>query len=173
MSNHYHLEVKTLDNPLWKTVHYLNNLYAGYFNYRHDHVGHLFQGRFHSIPVQRDAYLLNLSRYIHLNPVVAGLVKRPEDYEWSSYRAYLPGGEPGLVLTGLVLDTISENVATQRELYRQFVEEDIGKPPKFTEELIHKTRIFGNDSFVRALYAKQPLAFPQYRLRRDSPSGVM
>lgn len=166
MTNHYHLQVKTLSSPLWKTMHTLNTLYAGYFNNRHGQVGHLFQGRFHSIPVEADSYLLVLSRYVQLNAVVAGIVQRPEDYEWSSYRAYTEGKDPtGLVRTDLILDTLSLNNQTQREQYRKFVEDEIGRPPRFTDELLWKTRTFGSDAFVRGLFAKCPGAFP-HRMAR-------
>jgi len=151
MGNHYHLQVRTLEIPLAKTMHLLNTLYAEYFNFRYGKVGHVFQNRYHSIPVEVDSYLLVLSRYIHLNPVLAGLVLRPEDYSWSSYGDYVGNRTTGLVQSALVLDTLSTNVAKQREAYRQFVESEIGKPPQFKEEIIQKTRIFGSVDYVRAL----------------------
>jgi len=149
MSNHYHLQLRTLDGPLGKTMHYLNTLYAGYFNFRYGKAGHVFQNRYHSIPVEVDSYLLVLSRYIHLNPVVAGLVKRPEDYSWSSYKEYLGGPPSGLIRPAFVLDTLDANPEKQRESYREFVESDMGKPQRFNEKIIRKTRVFGGDSFVR------------------------
>ena len=125
MGNHYHLQVKTLSEPLGKTMHYLNTLYAGYFNFRYGKHGHVFENRYHSIPVEVDAYLLVLSRYIHLNPVVAGIVKRPEDYPGSSYREYLGARPLSLIKCDLVLDTLSENREKQRDIYKEFVQSEI------------------------------------------------
>ena len=144
-----------------QTMHHLNTLYAGYFNFRYGKVGHVFQNRFHSIPVEVDSYLLVLSRYIHLNPVAAGIVRRPEDYLWSSYRDYLGIRSSGLIKRDLVLDTLSDNHERQAEVYREFVESEIGKPARFTERLIRRTRVFGSESFVRLVYGKQPFSFPQ------------
>jgi len=163
MTNHYHLQVKTIDVPLGKTMHLLNTLYAGHFNFRYNSVGHVFQNRFHSIPVQVDRYLLTLSRYIHLNPVVAGIVARPEDYPWSSYREYLGQGNSGLIHPELVLDVLCANVNKQRSVYKEFVEDGIHKKPEFTDEQIWKTRIFGDDSFFRAIASLCPASFAPRR----------
>lgn len=93
MSNHYHLILETPEVNLSRAMHNLNTAYTVYFNTRHKRVGHLFQGRFKSILVERGQYLSHLSRYIHLNPVRSGQVKSPEAYKWSSYRSYI-GFEP-------------------------------------------------------------------------------
>jgi putative transposase len=164
MDNHYHLQLKTLEDPLGLMMHYLNNLYAGYFNDRYGRTGHVFQGRFHSIPVQADAYLLALSRYIHLNPVVAGIVQSPEQYAWSSYRDYVQDFQ-SVIKTDLVLNTLSPQMSQQRHLYRQFVEEHIGRPPQFRDHLLTKIRVLGSDAFIRAVRAKAPSAFPQQELK--------
>ena len=87
MSNHYHLLVQTPDANLSKGMRQLNGIYTQYYNRRHGLTGHLFQGRYKSILVDQDAYLLELSRYIVLNPVKAGMVKSVDQWVWSSYRA--------------------------------------------------------------------------------------
>ncbi len=156
MDNHYHLQVKTLSSPLGKTLHHLNTLYAGYFNFRYGTVGHVFQNRFHSIPVEVDSYLLVLSRYIHLNPVAAGLVSKPEDYRWSSYGDYLGISKDNFIKTELVLDTLDANPIRQRETYRSFVDNGILKPPDITEKLIQKTRVFGSATFANSLLGTVP-----------------
>ena len=92
MTNHYHLLLETPRGNLSAALHDLNTAYTNYFNRRHDRVGHLFQGRYRSILVDKDNYLLELSRYIHLNPVRARMVKRPDAYRWSSYSSYLSFG---------------------------------------------------------------------------------
>src|SRR5262249_43357690 len=131
----YHLQVKTLDIPLSKTMHLLNTLYAEFFNFRYGRAGHVFQNRFHSIPVDVDSYLLVLSRYIHLNPVQAGLVSKPEQYAWSSYKEFI-GQSPssGLIQPALVLNTLDDNRETQQNSYRIFVENENSKRSKITDE---------------------------------------
>jgi len=87
MDNHYHLLIETPEGNLVRGMRRLNGRYTQAFNRRHRHVGHVFQGRYKSILVEEDAYLLELSRYIILNPVRAGMVETPEAYAWSSYRS--------------------------------------------------------------------------------------
>ena len=87
MSNHYHLLIETPDGNLSKGMRQLNGVYTQRFNRKHGRVGHLFQGRYKAIIVQKDSYLLELSRYIVLNPVRARMVSRAGDWPWSSYRA--------------------------------------------------------------------------------------
>ncbi len=89
MDNHYHLILETPKGNLLKVMHGINGGYTGYFNRRHGRVGHLFQGRYKGIIVDKDTYLLELGRYVHLNPLRAKMVERPELYEWSSYPAYI------------------------------------------------------------------------------------
>ncbi len=86
MTNHYHLLVETPDANLSQGMRHLNGVYTQYLNRTHRRVGHLFQGRFKGILVQKEAYLLELARYIVLNPVRAGMVTDPKDWAWSSYR---------------------------------------------------------------------------------------
>ena len=86
MSNHYHLLIETPDSNLAKGMRHLNGVYTQRFNRRHKRVGHVFQGRYKAILVQKDNYLLELSRYIVLNPVRAQMVRSAKDWPWSSYR---------------------------------------------------------------------------------------
>jgi len=87
MGNHYHLLVETLEPTLSRGMRQLNGVYTQRFNRRHGRAGHLFGGRFKAILVEREAYLLELCRYVVLNPVRAGLVRAAKDWPWSSYRA--------------------------------------------------------------------------------------
>ena len=89
MGNHYHLLIETRNANLSVFMHALQSHYTNYFNNRHDRVGHLFQGRYKAIMVDKDGYLLELSRYIHLNPVRAGLTRRPGEWKWGSYDEYV------------------------------------------------------------------------------------
>jgi REP element-mobilizing transposase RayT len=87
MPNHYHLTLLPMRANLSEAIRNLNSAYAQWWNRRHNQVGHVFQGRFKDQIVQRDRYLLALSRYVVLNPVRAGLVRTPEEWRWSSYPA--------------------------------------------------------------------------------------
>jgi len=80
MGNHYHLLLETPRGNLSKVLHHINGAYTTYFNIKRGRFGHLFQGRFKGILVEKDAYCKELSRYIHLNPVRAGMVKSPSEY---------------------------------------------------------------------------------------------
>lgn len=124
MKNHFHITIETPNTtPISKIMHYIDAGYAAYFNARHNKKGHLFQGRFKAYLVEKDHYLLELSRYIHLNPVRAGLVSMPEDYSWSSYRAYIGYKKDVLVDTETVLGYLDacNKERAQRE-YKKFVE---------------------------------------------------
>ncbi|MCX7635078.1 MAG: transposase, partial [Syntrophales bacterium] len=104
MVNHYHLMIETPDANLSKGMHHLNTTFCLAHNKRHQRVGHLFQGRFKSIVVDREHYLLELARYVVLNPVRAGMVTTPADWPWSSYRqtAGLPQADAVAAVTSFV-----------------------------------------------------------------------
>ena len=89
MDNHYHLLIETPKANISQIMQNINTSYTVYINKRYQRSGHLMQGRFKGIMVDKDEYLVSLSRYIHLNPVRAKVVQRPEDYKWTSYRAYM------------------------------------------------------------------------------------
>jgi REP element-mobilizing transposase RayT len=106
MSNHYHLLLETPQANLSKGMRQLNGVYTKQINRRHGWVGHLLQGRFQGILVEKDSYLLELARYIVLNPVRAGMVDRAEDWGWSSYRASVGlEASPGFLTTDWVLSS--------------------------------------------------------------------
>jgi putative transposase len=89
MTNHYHAMIETVEGNLAQGMRQLNGMYSQRFNRRHDQVGHVFQGRYHAVLVQKESHLLELARYIALNPVRAGIVGRPEEWPWSSYQSML------------------------------------------------------------------------------------
>ena len=107
MGNHYHLMVETPEATLSRGMRQLNGVYTLGFNRRHGRVGHLFQGRFKAILVERESHLLELIRYVALNPVRAGLVAAPQEWKWNSYRA-TAGFEPGpvVVVAGVEVDPV-------------------------------------------------------------------
>lgn len=84
MDNHYHLLLQVFDKKLQEIMHQINNKYSKYFNYKYKRVGHVFQGRYKAILVQDERYLVSLLRYIHQNPLKAGMCKKIEEYKWSS-----------------------------------------------------------------------------------------
>jgi REP element-mobilizing transposase RayT len=129
MTNHWHLFLRTPQPNLSAGMHDLNSGYATRYNRRHKRVGSLYQGRFKAILVEDESHAAGLSRYIHLNPVRARMVVRPQDYAWSSYRHYLsarPG--PEWLDTRTVLAEIGQNVQDARAAYRRFVERGTQEP---------------------------------------------
>jgi len=121
MSNHYHVLVQTPDANISRGMHRLNGVYAKWFNWRHGFEGHLFERRFHSKLVEGQAQLLELTRYIVLNPVRAGLVANAGDWRWSSYNAIVGNApQPAFLTTGWVLSMFSNNPNRGRELYVDF-----------------------------------------------------
>jgi REP element-mobilizing transposase RayT len=119
MNNHYHLLLKTRRANLSKAMQWFGTTYTRRFNNRHNRSGHLFQGRFKSIIVENDAYLMQLSCYIHRNPLRAGIVKRLADYRWSSYLAYGYGkSKPDWLSTKLILSQFAhEDAHRQYRIY--------------------------------------------------------
>ena len=89
MNNHYHLLIETPSGNISQIMHHIKTAYTAYFNTKHERSGHLFQGRYKAIVIDADEYAREVSRYIHLNPVRAGLIEKPEEYRWSSYQYYI------------------------------------------------------------------------------------
>lgn len=117
MTNHIHLQIKTKDKHIWYLMSRVNKSYARNFNNKYNYVGHLFQDRYNAEIIENDKYVLEVSRYIHLNPVRAKMVEKPEDYCWSSYSMYI-----GKVSEKFIQNQIVLGYFESRELYRQFVE---------------------------------------------------
>ena len=108
MDNHLHLLAQVAETPLSRYMQLVQQCYTQYFNRRHRRVGHLFQGRYNAELITNDVYLLEVVKYIHLNPVKAGLVERPDEYPWSSYRHYAFGQGMGPVKTGFITSVLKE-----------------------------------------------------------------
>lgn len=144
MDNHYHLLMQPTGGSLSKIMQSINSVYANRYNLRHGLSGHVLQGRFHSIPVETDKYLTTVSRYIHLNPVRAGIVNAPEDYRWSNYRAMIRGEHDLLAEPGFVLGYFGHDEEYQRMAYKQFVEEGLHLHESITDKVLWKMRQWGN-----------------------------
>ncbi|MGB6606921.1 MAG: transposase, partial [Atribacterota bacterium] len=126
MNNHYHLLIETPEGNLSKGMRQLNGLYTQRFNQRHQRVGHLFQGRYQAILVDKDNYLLELSRYVVLNPVRASIAKDPGVWRWSTYRA-TAGQEEGIpcLTTDWILSQFDKEQKKAANLYQAFVRSGI------------------------------------------------
>jgi len=147
VENHYHLVVETTAANLSAGMRQINGVYTQYFNRSHARVGHLFQGRFKAILVERETYLVELCRHVVLNPVRIHLVAQPEDYPWSSYRA--TGGmdeAPALVNTAWLLSQFSPNRAEAQQRYREFVMAGLGQRPIW-KDLKHQC-VLGSPEFL-------------------------
>lgn len=126
MTNHFHLVIQTPEPNLSRGMHWLNTVYAGWFNARHQRSGHLFQGRFKSFLIEGETYFAEVLRYVVLNPVRAKMVQRPEDYRWSSYHA-----TAGLIASDWLdvraaLRPFGDDMALAEANYREFVQAGIG-----------------------------------------------
>ena len=150
MDNHYHLLVETPDANLSKGMRQLNGRYTQKFNREHRRVGHVFQGRYKAILIDKNSYLLELSRYIVLNPVRARMVHSAIDWPWSSYRATVgEQSKPSWLNTDWLLAGFAQRKLIAIEKYKQFVSEGKGQPSPW-EQL--KNQIFlGDEKFVQAM----------------------
>lgn len=130
MTNHYHLLLETVRPNLARSMHLLNGRYARCFNHRHELTGHVFQGRYGAILVQKQGYLLDLARYIALNPVRAGVVDRPEDYDWSSFRTEigLPRRQPTAGVSGFLLEQFADAGENPENRYLEYVMDGVSSP---------------------------------------------
>ena len=147
MTNHYHLLVATVDGNLSAGMRQLNGIYTQRFNRRHGQVGHLFQGRYKAILVQKEAHLLELSRYVVLNPVRAKMVSRPEQWRWSSHVAVLDNrAAPDWLDTDWLLGHFGRQRNRARQAYEAFVMAGKGalSPLLATRHQL----ILGDDAFV-------------------------
>ena len=149
MSNHYHLIVETPNADISKIMHYINGSYTGYINRRKRRSGHLFQGRYKSILVDVDSYLLELSRYVHLNPVRAKIVKRPEDYPYSSYKSFISKKKEDIVHRDLILEMISGSRRNPQKIYMEFVERSMEEDAEDPLKNLYAGSILGGKGFIK------------------------
>ncbi len=127
MTNHVHLVIQVRDTPLSRVMQNVCFRYTRFINARQKRMGHLFQGRYKSILIDRDNYLAELIRYIHCNPVRAKIVKMPEFYSWSSHNAYLGEKACSWLTTDFVLSQFDNNREVAINLYQNFVKADMNE----------------------------------------------
>lgn len=172
MGNHYHFVLHTRQANLSPLMRYVNGVYTQAFNRRHAKVGHLLQGRFKAILVDRDAYLLEVCRYVELNPVRAGIVNEPAQWPWSSYRAHVgqvpkPEWLDSAGLHAYLLGYTARSVADERRAAQAYVElVAAGRDVRLWDETLRQQIYLGDEAFVERM---QALAAPQTAATRDVP----
>ncbi len=175
MGNHYHLFLETPDGNLAKGMRQLNGVYTQLSNRRHQRVGHLFQGRYKAILVDRDEYLLELGRYVVLNPVRARLVKRVEDWPWSSYRSMVgEARNPGWLATDALLAQFGNTKVTARRNFRRFVSEGIGGESVWKN--LNRQIYLGGEKFIERMQGKLGKNSPDVnipRVQRRPPAPAL
>jgi putative transposase len=122
MDNHVHILMKTEEKPLAQFIGRISSKYAKYYNKKYNYIGHLFQNRYFSELIESDSQMIETSRYIHLNPVRAKMVKKPESYEWSTYSMYIGKEEENLICSDRLLSYFNNK---NKELYKKYVESAI------------------------------------------------
>ena len=174
MGNHYHLIVETPDGNLAKGMRQLNGLYTQWSNRRHRRVGHLFQGRYKAILVDKDSYLLELCRYVVLNPVRAKMVTRPGQWPWSSYRAML-GAQvaPRWLSVEALLAHFGRTLAAGRAHYERFVAQ--GTKAKSPWDEVKGQIYLGDDGFVERMQQNlgrqaEDINIPRAQRRKPAPT---
>jgi REP-associated tyrosine transposase len=177
MGNHYHLLIETPDANLARGMRQLNGMYTRKFNVAHGRVGHVFQGRYKAIVVDADEYLMELARYIVLNPVRANMVARPEEWPWSSY---VPMGNrrvaPGWLEVDGMLAYFGQNRRSAVLAYRRFVMAGIGQESPWGQL---KGQIYlGDERFLEAMQDRLDeqsdcVEFPRAQMRPRAIVGVL
>lgn len=151
MSNHYHFIIETPLGNLSRSMQYINSSYTSYYNVKWGRAGHLFQGRYKAILIDADSYIQQLSRYVHLNPVRAKMVKSPEEYKWSSYACYVSAKKsPNFLNTEFTLHFFDN----KKMEYQKFVEEGLVKITENPFKEMKAGFILGDDEFANRIKDK-------------------
>lgn len=159
LSNHVHLLVETPEGNLSKMMQAFQTSYTVYFNKRHGRTGHVFEQRYKAMVVDKNNYLLQVSRYIHLNPVSARIVERPQDFRWSSYTAYLKGKGLTALKTESILGYFSGSKSRRIRQYGDYVEGDRAENTRNPAPEPIKQIFIGDEDFVDAVRRKGKKSF--------------
>lgn len=159
LQNHYHLLLQTPEGNLSRVMRHLDGVYTQRYNRRHARDGPLFRGRYTALLVEKETYLLAVARYIHQNPVAAGLVGSPEAFEWSSCRLYLTEGKkPPWLDTGQLLDRFPRH--NRRAAFLRFTRSAVEEPVRAFYESGRRGPVLGSHRFIERLrrrVGKRPL----------------
>lgn len=149
MDNHYHIFLETPSGNLPQIMHHINGAYTTYFNVKGDRSGHLFRGRYKAILVDADEYAKELSRYIHLNPVRAGMVERVEEYKWSSLQDYIGVRKPPEWLQrDFILGYFGDSFSVAEKEYNRFITSYEGKECESPLKEVFASTILGDAGFI-------------------------
>jgi REP element-mobilizing transposase RayT len=153
MDNHYHILIETPDGNLARGMRHLNGVYTQYFNRAHKRVGHVYQGRYKAIIIQKETYLLEVARYIVLNPVRALMVRTANDWHWSSYRATSGHSRaPEWLNINRIIAHFSKDQSTAIDRYRRFVAEGKNQPSIW--EQVRNQVYIGDPDYIEQIQAK-------------------
>jgi len=152
MDNHYHLIIETIDPTLSSGMRQLNGMYTQWFNTKHQHTGHIFQGRFNSFLIDHNEYLLEVIRYTVLNPVRAKMVQHPFEYKWSSYRSIVGLDFPDdWMACKKVLKLFSEDFLKAKNLFKDFIAEGVNNSSPFDQV---EGGVLGSQQFIDVVREK-------------------
>lgn len=163
MDNHFHFLIETPEGNLSTAMHHINTSYSNWFKSKHQIIGSVFQGRYKSILVEKELYLLMLSAYIHLNPVRAGIVDNPERYEWSSFKLYMKEGKSILLI---FTEDILKMFLGSRYEYKEFVYHHMNKDNEIKKKDIRgEHSILGGKEFREKIAKKFKSGFKENDIR--------
>ena len=167
MTNHYHLLVHDIGARLSRAMRHLNGVYTQRFNVRHGRDGALFRGRYRSRVVQEERYLAEIVRYIHTNPIRAGMVDRAGDYEWSSHRHLLSNRRPEWLSSGVVVELFGDDGPETRGALDEFVHDAVADDLRRSLSASGSPVFLGDERFVEAWRDK--LRSPSRPIRPEVP----
>ena len=154
MTNHYHLVVETPHANLSQIMHHINSSYPNYINAKRKRSGHLYSGRYNSILIEQERYLLEVSRYLHLNPFRANMVEHPIDYEHSSFRSYIERKNEDIVYRDRILGMISNKRRIAARTYQEYVEQGMIEDIENPFESVYGGMILGSEKFIKATLSR-------------------
>ena len=178
MQNHYHLLIQTPEGNISRSMRYINGVYTQRFNRIHGYDGHLFRGRYKSILIDADSYLLQVMRYIHRNPINAGLSENL-NYTWSSHKAYLSDLKKWRwVSREKILAMLSGTKALQKTVYRDFVNESDNEDFSAIYKKRKVPAILGSEPFLKLIknnyfIKKKHIEVPESQLLAPEPDKIM
>ena len=179
MTNHYHILIQTPDANISRTMRHLNSVYTQRFNKTHGFDGALFRGRFKSVLVCDDSHLLELVRYIHKNPVRASMVKRMDDYRWSSYKGYLSYSKTwNWLYKEYIFSKLTPKKRGRLKPFIEFMKKDDSEEIKRFFSLKNLPSIFGPESFVTRIkeefyFKKRSREVPESKKMAPEPGSII